>query len=304
MSTPRVVERIAELRELLDAERAAGRRIGFVPTMGSLHEGHARLMRRARAENEVVVVSIFVNPLQFGPSEDFAAYPRDFERDLAFCAGEEVPIVFHPSVEEMYPQRDPLTIEVGPIGDVLCGRTRPGHFNGVATVVAKLFNIVGRCRAYFGEKDAQQVVVIRRLAKALDFPVTVVCCGTVREPDGLAMSSRNAYLTPPERQAALVLYRALAKAHALVDDGVWERHALEKVMVHEIEAEPLARLDYAVCVDPDELTEPAELGESALLAVAAWVGKARLIDNMTVYPASPSGARTGTSTEEASITKG
>ncbi|TMK16858.1 MAG: pantoate--beta-alanine ligase, partial [Actinobacteria bacterium] len=176
-----MIERIAELRALLDAERAAGRRVGFVPTMGFLHEGHARLMRRARAENDLVVVSIFVNPLQFGPTEDLAAYPRDLDRDLALCGGEEVAIVFHPGVEEMYPERDPLTIKVGPIGGVLCGRTRPGHFDGVATVVAKLFNIAGPCRAYFGEKDAQQVVVIRRLARALDFPVEVVCCRTVRE---------------------------------------------------------------------------------------------------------------------------
>jgi len=304
VSAPRVISTIAELREALDAERADGKHVGFVPTMGFLHEGHARLMRRARTQNDVVVVSIFVNPLQFGPSEDFAAYPRDFARDLALCGDEEVSIVFHPSVEEMYPRSDPLTIAVGPIGDVLCGRTRPGHFGGVATVVAKLFNIVGPCRAYFGEKDAQQVVVIRRLAKALDFPVEVVCVGTVREPDGLAMSSRNTYLSPQERQAALVLIRALEKAHDLVDKGETNPRTLQEVMASEIEAEPLAKLDYAAAVDPDELSEAAEGDTPILLAVAAWIGRARLIDNMTVYPASSRDARTGTSDVEASITKG
>ena len=304
MSTPRVVTTIAELRDLLDAARAKGERVGFVPTMGFLHEGHARLMRRARTQNDVVVVSIFVNPLQFGPAEDFAAYPRDFDRDLKICGDEEVAIVFNPSVDEMYPEPNPVTITVGPIGDVLCGRTRPGHFDGVATVVAKLFNIVGPCRAYFGEKDAQQVVVIRRLAKALDFPVEVVCVATVREPDGLAMSSRNTYLSPEERGAALVLSRALNKAHELADRGETDPATLQKVMAEEIEAERLAKLDYAAAVDPDLLTEAAEGDTPILLAVAAWVGKARLIDNMTVYPASSRDARTGTSDVEASITKG
>ncbi len=301
---PRVVERIAELREILDAERAAGRRVGFVPTMGFLHEGHARLMRRARAENEVVLVSIFVNPLQFGANEDLAAYPRDFEHDLAVCEGEEIPLVFHPSVEEMYPEPDPLKITVGPIGAILEGRTRPGHFDGVATVVAKLFNIAGPCRAYFGEKDAQQLVVIRRMTEALNFPVEVVCCRTVREPDGLAMSSRNIYLGPAERRAALVLIAALQKGHDLIESGERDGRNVARAMAAIIAAEPLARLDYAVCVDPDTLAEAAEVDQPVMLAVAAWIGKARLIDNMSASPAPLHGARTGTSTAEASITKG
>jgi len=303
-TTPRVVERIAELRVLLDAERAQGRRVGFVPTMGFLHEGHARLMRRARAENDVVLVSIFVNPLQFGPQEDLAAYPRDLERDLALCGEESVSFVFHPPVEEMYPESHPVTLTVGPIGDVLCGRTRPGHFDGVATVVAKLFNIAGPCHAYFGEKDMQQVVVIRRLVRALDFPVEVVCCRTVREPDGLAMSSRNSYLTPAEREAALVLVRALRAGSELIERGERAGATVREAMAAVIEAEPLARLDYAACVDPDSLDEAAEVDAPVQLAVAAWVGKARLIDNMNVSPAPSRGARTGTSTAEASITKG
>jgi len=303
-TTPRVIERIAELREVLDAERAAGRRVGFVPTMGSLHEGHARLMRRARAENEVVLVSIFVNPLQFGPSEDFAAYPRDFDRDVALCGGEEVGFVFHPSLEEMYPGRDPLKISVGEIGEILEGRARPGHFDGVATVVSKLFNIVGPCNAYFGEKDAQQLVVIRRLVQTLNFPVEVVCCRTVREPDGLAMSSRNVYLGPAEREAASVLLKAIEAGHRSIHEGESDGRRVAEAMAARIRAEPLARLDYAACVDPDTLAEAAKVDGPVLLAVAAWVGKARLIDNMTVSPAPSQDARTGTSTVEASITKG
>lgn len=304
MSAPKVVERIAELRDLLDAERANGRRVGFVATMGFLHEGHASLMRRARAENDVVLVSIFVNPLQFGPSEDFAAYPRDLDRDLAICAAEGVDLVFHPSLEEMYPEPNTLTVTVGPIGGILEGKTRPGHFDGVATVVSKLFNIAGACRAYFGSKDAQQLVVIRRLARQLDFPVEVVGCATVREPDGLAMSSRNTYLKGDERRAATVLKRALDEGARLLGEGVTEPSAVQTAMAAVVNAEPLARLDYAVGVDPDTLEEAAEAGGPVLLAIAVWVGKARLIDNVTVPPAPSTGARTGTPKAGASIRKG
>jgi len=301
---PRVVERIAELREMLDAERANGRRVGFVPTMGSLHAGHASLMHRARAENDVVLVSIFVNPLQFGPKEDFAAYPRDLDRDLEVCAGEGVDIVFHPDVDEMYPEPNRVTVAVGEIGSILEGRTRPGHFDGVATVVSKLFNIAGPCRAYFGQKDAQQLVVIERLALALDFPVEVVGCPTVREPDGLAMSSRNVYLEGADRRAAAALKAALDSGALLIADGERSGAKVREVMAARIDAEPRATLDYAVCVDPEDLVEAAEVDGPVLLAVAARVGKARLIDNMNVSPAPSRGARTGTSRSEASITKG
>jgi pantoate--beta-alanine ligase len=301
---PEVTERIAELRARLDAERSAGKRVGFVPTMGFLHEGHASLMRRARAENDVVLVSIFVNPLQFGPREDFAAYPRDLERDLAICGGEGVDVVFHPGVEEMYPVPSEVTVQAGPIGDILEGETRPGHFDGVATVVAKLFNIAGPCRAYFGEKDAQQLIVIKRLARSLDFPVDVIGCPTVREADGLAMSSRNTYLTPEQRRASTVLARALDEASKALEAGERDPARVAGRMAAVIRGEPLAELDYAVCVDPETLGEPAEMDGPVLLAVAARVGKARLIDNMKVNPASSRDARTGTSTAEASIRKG
>ena len=280
--TLKVVETIAELRVLLDAERSKGRRAGFVPTMGFLHEGHASLMRRARGENDVVLVSIFVNPLQFGPKEDFAAYPRDLERDLALCEAEGVDVVFHPSVDEMYPEPTKVTVTAGEIGTILEGRTRPGHFDGVATVVSKLFNIAGPCRAYFGEKDAQQLVVIKRLAHSLNFPVEVIGCPTVRESDGLAMSSRNVYLEPDQRKAATVLKRALDEGARLIADGERSGAKVQGVMRATIEAEPLAELDYAVCVDPVNLAEAAEVHGPVLLAVAARIGKARLIDNVTV----------------------
>ena len=303
-ATPKIVERIAELRAVLDAERSAGKGVGFVPTMGFLHEGHASLMRRAREENDVVLVSIFVNPLQFGPSEDFAAYPRDLDRDLELCAREGVDLAFCPPVEEMYPEPNTLTVTVGEIGMILEGRTRPGHFDGVATVVSKLFNIAGACRAYFGEKDAQQLVVIRRLARQLDFPVEVVGCLTVREPDGLAMSSRNTYLDHEQRRAAAVLKKALDEGARLLGHGETNPSTIEKAMADVVGAEPLAKLDYAACVDPESLGEAADPHRPVLLAIAAWVGKARLIDNVTVDPAAPKAARTGTSTDGASIRKG
>ena len=272
------------MQRALDKEREAGRRVGFVPTMGFLHKGHASLMRRARTENDVVVVSIFVNPLQFGANEDLEAYPRDLDRDLSLCESEGVDIVFHPNVGEMYPELNPFAVTVGEIGSKLCGRTRPGHFDGVATVVAKLFNIAGPCRAYFGRKDAQQLVIIERLARALNFPVTVVGCDIVREPDGLAMSSRNVYLTGDERRAALVLKRALDEAAASIGTGERDARRIGNLMGSRISSEPFAKLDYAAVVDAETLEDLDRLDRPVLLAVAAWVGKARLIDNTTVTP--------------------
>jgi pantoate--beta-alanine ligase len=280
----KVIRTIDALRAELDAARVTGARVGFVPTMGFLHEGHMSLVRTARSADDVVLVSIFVNPLQFGPSEDLAAYPRDFPRDCAMLEAEGVDLVFVPSAEEMYPEPSPVRVSAGPLGEVLCGRTRPGHFDGVATVVAKLFNIAGRCRAYFGRKDAQQLVVIRRLAQTLDFPVEVVGCETVREPDGLAMSSRNTYLDAAERKAAAVLKQALDTAAANIATGDRDASKAARLMAETIEAEPLARLDYAAAVDPDTLTDRDVIEGPVLLAVAAWVGKARLIDNVTVMP--------------------
>jgi pantoate--beta-alanine ligase len=276
----RVLETILETRGALDKEREAGRSIGFVPTMGYLHDGHASLIKRARAENDAVAVSIFVNPLQFGANEDLAAYPRDLDRDLALCESEGVDVVFHPSVDEMYAGRMRVCVDVGEIGDRMCGRARPGHFNGVATVVSKLFNVAGPCRAYFGEKDAQQLVVIRNLARSLDFPVEVIGCPTRREPDGLAMSSRNVYLDAADRKAALVLHRALQEAEASVANGERDARRVAETMAARISSESGARLDYAVCVHPETLEDLERIDGPALCAVAAWVGKARLIDNI------------------------
>ena len=280
----RLLTRISDAQRALDKEREAGRTVGFVPTMGFLHEGHASLIRRARAENDVVAVSIFVNPLQFGANEDLEAYPRDLDSDLSLCEAEGADVVFHPSAAEMYPEPNPFTITVGEIGTKLCGRTRPGHFDGVATVVAKLFNIAGPCRAYFGRKDAQQLLIIEQLARALNFPVTVVGCEIVREPDGLAMSSRNVYLSAGERHAGLVLKRALDEALVSIRDGERDARRIAQQMETRISSEPLAGLDYASVVDTETLEDLVQLDRPALLAVAAWVGKARLIDNTTVTP--------------------
>ena len=269
-----MIETIAALRKELDAERAAGRTVGFVPTMGYLHDGHAALMRRARAECDVVAASIFVNPLQFGANEDFGAYPRDLDRDSTIATGAGVDVLFTPSVDEMYPGGTPMAtsvhVDIPGVTDVLEGASRPGHFDGVATVVAKLFAIVGPCRAYFGEKDFQQLLVVRRLAADLSLPVDVVGCPTEREPDGLARSSRNVYLEGAHRGAATVLHRALrAGAQHVRTDLDAARRAMSDVVA----GEPLADLDYA-----DALVLPDEVR----LLIAARVGRARLIDNVGV----------------------
>jgi pantoate--beta-alanine ligase len=279
---PTEVTRIADLREVLDAERAAGRRVGFVPTMGYLHEGHASLMARARAEADVVLASIFVNPLQFGPSEDLDAYPRDLARDLALAEKMGVDLVFVPPVEEMYPEPVATTVTVAGVSDLWEGASRPTHFAGVATVVAKLFGIVGACRAYFGEKDFQQLAVIRRMVRDLSLPVEVVGCATVREVDGLAMSSRNSYLTPDERSAAPVVHRALQAGAAAILAGERDPAPVVELMAAIVEAEPLARLDYAAVVDADSLAVPDTLSGNLRLLAAVGFGRARLIDNVGV----------------------
>lgn len=275
------VATIADLRTQLDAARAAGQRVGFVPTMGYLHEGHASLMTAARADTDVVVASIFVNPLQFGPAEDLDAYPRDLEGDAAMAEREGVDLLFVPSAEEMYPDGEVLTtVSVGTVSEPLEGRSRPTHFAGVATVVAKLFAIAGPCAAYFGEKDFQQVAVIRQMVRDLSIPVEVVTCPTVREADGLAMSSRNAYLTAEERAAAPVVHAALQVGRADIDAGERDAAKVRGLMADLIGAEPLAELDYAEVVDARTLqvVDPLE-GELRLLAAVRF-GKARLIDNI------------------------
>ena len=278
----KVIVGIADVRRELDGARAKERTVGFVPTMGYLHEGHASLMRAARAETHLVVASIFVNPLQFGPSEDLDAYPRDLERDTALAQAAGVDVLFVPKVAEMYPTPVLTTVSVAGVSESLEGASRPTHFAGVATVVAKLFAIVGPCRAYFGAKDFQQVVVVRRMARDLSFPVEVVACPTLRERDGLAMSSRNVYLTPEEREAAPVLYTALRAGAAAIGAGERDPAAVRQLMAGIIEAEPLARLDYAEVVDADSFLVPDPLTGNLRLLAAVRFGRARLIDNVGV----------------------
>jgi pantoate--beta-alanine ligase len=278
----KTVATIAELRAALDRERAGGRTVGFVPTMGYLHDGHASLMRAARAETGVVTASVFVNPLQVGPGEDLEAYPRDLDRDTALAAEAGVDLLFTPAAEEMYPTPVLTTVSVAGVSAPLEGASRPTHFAGVATVVAKLFSIVGPCRAYFGAKDWQQVAVVRRMARDLSMPVEVVACTTLREPDGLAMSSRNVYLSPDERAAAPVLYRALRAGAAAVGAGERDAAAVRDLMAGIIEAEPLAGLDYAEVVDADSFTVPDPLAGNLRLLAAVRFGRARLIDNVGV----------------------
>jgi pantoate--beta-alanine ligase len=275
-------ERFA-LRKACQNARIEGRSVGFVPTMGYLHDGHVSLVSQAREECDVVVASIFVNPLQFGPSEDLAAYPRDLERDLLLLEKEGVDLAFTPDEEEMYPGGRPdVTVEPGPLGERLEGATRPGHFTGVCTVCAKLFGLVGHCRAYFGEKDAQQLAVIRRMVTDLDMPVEVIGCATVREEDGLAMSSRNSYLSEDERAAATCLYEALARAAWLADGGEREANVLKAEMAKRIGAEPLARLDYVAIVDDETFAETDHIDRPSRALVAARIGKTRLIDNLAL----------------------
>ena len=281
-SSPILVETVAGLRSTLDPARAAGLTVGLVPTMGALHEGHLSLVRRSAAECDVTVVTVFVNPLQFGPGEDLASYPRDLAGDLEQAAAAGADAVFAPSVAEMYPEPAPTTVGAGGLADVLEGESRPGHFSGVATVVAKLFNVVGPCRAYFGEKDWQQLLVVRRLARDLSFPVEVVACPTVRHPDGLACSSRNARLSPAQRSAATALHRALAAASALIEAGVRDPSAVRGRLVEVVAAAPAAVLDYAEVRRAGDLAPLERLEGEIRLLVAARFGATRLIDNAGV----------------------
>lgn len=280
---PAVVTTIEGLRRELDAARSAGARVGLVPTMGYFHAGHRSLMRAARDENDVVVVSLFVNPTQFAPDEDLACYPRDFDGDRAACGAEGVDLLFAPPVEEMYPGGTRTTVHVEGLTAGLCGRSRPHHFDGVTTVVAKLFSITGPCRAYFGRKDAQQVAVIRTLVRDLNFPVEVVACPLVRESDGLAMSSRNAYLTPSDRVAATALYRGLRSVASAVESGGRDAEVLRADLAAQLDATAGVELEYAEVVDAETLEPVPTLGGDVLVAVAARVGATRLIDNVTLH---------------------
>ena len=255
--------------------------VGFVPTMGYLHEGHLSLVRRARAENSSVVVSIFVNPTQFGPDEDFQRYPRELNRDLALLDNAQVDAVFTPEVDEMYPTGTSTMVEVEALSSILEGASRPGHFRGVATVVCKLFHVVHPDRAYFGEKDYQQLQVIQHMVHDLRMPIEVVGCPTIREPDGLALSSRNVYLSPPERQAAAALSRGLSQAERLFKDGVWDVSRLQAEVQNILDKEPLIRTDYVAIVHPHTLQPMVRLtAEGAVMCLAVWIGHTRLIDNL------------------------
>ena len=274
----------AEFREYLENVRALGRTVGLVPTMGALHEGHLSLLRAAAADCDVVALTIFVNPLQFGAGEDLSAYPRPLDRDLELAEEVGADVVFTPSTDEMYPEPTLSTVHVDRLTLGMEGASRPTHFDGVTTVVTKLFNIAGPSRAYFGEKDFQQLAVVRRMAADLDQPVTVIGCPIVREADGLAMSSRNIYLSSSEREAATVISRALRAGAAMISAGESDPAVIEAHMASIIEAEPLAELDYAVVVDPDSLLTPAELlrGTNVRLLMVAKVGSPRLLDNLGV----------------------
>ncbi|MEJ5250837.1 MAG: pantoate--beta-alanine ligase [Chthonomonadetes bacterium] len=277
-----VAKTVREVRAWTKLARAEGKTIGFVPTMGYFHEGHLNLMRRAKAECDLCVVSLFVNPTQFGPSEDYQRYPRDFTRDAAMAESVGVDLIFAPEVDEMYPEGYQTWVELTEITRRLEGAARPSHFRGVATVCTKLFNIVQADRAYFGKKDYQQLKVIQRLVKDLNIPVEIVPCETTREPDGLAMSSRNTYLNPQERQAATVLYRALCAGRDAILAGERDGAKVQKLVEEVIATEPLVKTEYVDVADAETLEPLQTLKGEVLISLAARVGVARLIDNVTV----------------------
>ncbi len=277
----KVLRTVQEMQAFSKAAKDAGKSVGLVPTMGALHEGHLTLMRRARQENDVVIASVFVNPTQFGPNEDFDAYPRRFEKDCKKLETVPVDAVFHPEPKEMYPEGYCTYVNVeGDITKKLCGAQRPGHFRGVATVVTKLMNLSRADRAYFGQKDAQQVVVVKRFVSDLNIPTEVVMVPIVREESGLARSSRNQYLSAEEKEAALVLSRSLKKGKAAFDGGEKDVEALKRIVREEIGAEPMAVIDYVDIYSFPALLPIEKVAEPALLAIAVKIGKTRLIDNM------------------------
>ena len=278
----KIVSTINEVREQVKEWKKEGNTIGFVPTMGYLHEGHASLIDAARKNNGKVVVSIFVNPIQFGPNEDLDSYPRDLEHDAKLCEEHGVDLIFHPTPEEMYGDNFYTFVDMDVLTKELCGLSRPVHFRGVCTVVSKLFNIVTPDNAYFGQKDAQQLAIIKRMVKDLNMPLSIHGCPIIREDDGLAKSSRNTYLNGEERQAALVLNRSLKAGKALVDAGETRACVIKSAITAEIEKEPLAKIDYVDVVDFDTITPVEKLEGSILVAIAVYIGKTRLIDNFIV----------------------
>jgi pantoate--beta-alanine ligase len=276
----RVITSIESMRNACREMKPGGKRLGFVPTMGALHSGHLSLVQAARSQCAVAAASIFVNPTQFGPNEDLSKYPRDLERDRELLEKEKIDLLFAPTAEEMYPAGAVTWVAVEGLGELLEGKTRPGHFRGVTTIVSKLFNIVEPDRAYFGQKDAQQAVIIRKMVRDLDMSVEIVVCPTVRESDGLALSSRNVYLSAEERQQALVLYRALCRVQALADRGEHNAAKLREGALQVFAEEKQVRLDYFEIVDKETLQPVKDVERGALVVTAAFVGKTRLIDNL------------------------
>lgn len=275
----KIIKTIEELRPIIRGWKKEGLSVGLVPTMGYLHDGHKSLIVKAVAENDRVVVSDFVNPTQFGANEDLSTYPRDIERDAALCEAAGADIIFHPEPEEMYFPDRCTFVDMDRLTKGLCGRTRPVHFSGVCTVVSKLFNIVTPDRAYFGQKDAQQLAVIRRMVRDLNFDITIVGCPIVREADGLALSSRNTYLNEEERQAALILNKSLTLGKEMIEAGEKSAAAVWSAIIKNMETEPLARVDYVEIVDTENLEPVDTIDAPVLVATAVYIGKTRLIDN-------------------------
>jgi pantoate--beta-alanine ligase len=280
----KLLKTIDEIRALRNTARKGGKQLGLVPTMGALHEGHLSLVRTARDKSDVVAVSIFVNPTQFGPNEDFAKYPRNLEKDSEMLDREHADVIFAPSVDDMYPADAITWVTVEGMSDRLCGKLRPGHFRGVTTVVSKLFHIIEPDAAFFGQKDAAQIAIIRRMVRDLNMRVSVEVCPIIRESDGLALSSRNAYLNPEERKSALILHRSLRRAQASFEGGERNSTKLVAAAKQEFGTDPKARLDYFEIVDPDSLEPVTTISSRALIAVAAFIGNTRLIDNIIVDP--------------------
>lgn len=277
-----IITTIKEMKAVTEQWKKAGESVGLVPTMGYLHEGHGSLIERARKDNDRVAVSIFVNPMQFGPAEDLATYPRDLQKDADYCRKLGVDVIFHPEPEEMYGPRFSSYVDMNVLTEELCGLSRPVHFRGVCTVVNKLFNIVQPTRAYFGQKDAQQLAIIRHMVEDLNMSPEIVGCPIVREADGLAKSSRNTYLSPEERQAALVLSRAVRLGQTQVEQGEADAETVLTAMKEMIEAEPLARIDYVKAVDGLTMQPVDKLESPALVAMAVYIGTTRLIDNFVI----------------------
>lgn len=275
----KIIKTIEELRPIIKGWKREGLTVGLVPTMGYLHDGHKSLIVKAVEENDRVVVSDFVNPTQFGANEDLSSYPRDIERDAALCEEAGADIIFHPEPEEMYFPDKCTFVDMDKLTKGLCGKTRPVHFSGVCTVVSKLFNIVTPDRAYFGQKDAQQLAVIKRMVRDLNFDITIVGCPIVREADGLALSSRNTYLNKEERQAALILNKSLTLGKEMIEAGEKNVAKVREAIIKNIETEPLAKVDYVEIVDPENLEPVATIDAPVLVATAVYIGKTRLIDN-------------------------